>query len=660
MSVGGITNWKPACQEALLDPQYFEMDYDVTPKHNITPKENSLLKALVEGKLTTDESWDYEGQKLKIIATNYLTPSEDLKLVAKKCNEVAANEICLWIHTVADGQTKYEYFVGSNAVWNDTEESFFKDWLLSIKPITVSFNPLKAVLQGIADLTKNLLIIPPKYWDCDDANYVQLPWVSDPSDCSDACITENDWAFLCGAWDGVVGEVSGIFEFFGLLSDSQGRTDLWTGIKSLTRSESWSKIIDNIRQQHIVSGCKLQHQIGIDVLQVASFVLPITKISKAKMIATVGNLADNVVLTLSKFKSVANGAYRVANNVANGVIKISQVSGKLVTDIADEFCWAANQTVNAFGKSGVLQTTDGINYTLNLGDRILLAKEIAQDASGRIIATIKDGTEEVMVVIKGAYKTLDDIWRLHPNLKTLYDNLPTHAQNNLEKLNPNTLKTLLQRLESNTELLSAVKQKPELTRLWTAHKEPAFTATEIAEAENAYLKLADELSEDARKLAEDLAEESNKKALMLSIFGAATTFESGVALNAFKAKTGATQVVTHVTLEVDGVAIRVDYLGYNPTTRMYHLGEAKFSTLDINWSSDWLSAATDNQVIVLPKVQTETVVEYIVKATDADKIRTLAGIGLGNNSKIAFGNTTFNLFGSQANQQVVKTIVTLK
>lgn len=234
------------------------------------------------------------------------------------------------------------------------------------------------------------------------------------------------------------------------------------------------------------------------------------------------------------------------------------------------------------------------------------------------------------------------------------------AKNNLIKLSPNTLKNTLSKLEGNSELLNVVNEKPALTRLWTAHKEPAFTAAELAEAENIYLNLADELSEDARKLAEDLAEESNKKARMLEIFGGADVFEKNVASDAFKAKTGATQVVTQVTLEVDGVTIRVDYLGYNPTTRMYHLGEAKFSTLDKNWNTDWLSAATENQAIVLPKVQANTVTEYVVKATDADKIRALSGIGLGNNSKIPFGNSTFNIFGSQANQQVVKTVVTLK
>ena len=127
---------------------------------------------------------------------------------------------------------------------------------------------------------------------------------------------------------------------------------------------------------------------------------------------------------------------------------------------------------------------------------------------------------------------------------------------------------------------------------------------------------------------------------------------------------GYTIVVTQVTLEVDGVAIRVDYLGYNSTTRVYHLGETKFSTLDKNWDADWLSAATDNQSIVLPKVRDKTVIKYVVKATDSQKLADLAEIGLVDSSgkliNIQFNNSNFNIFGSQANQQVVKTVVTLK
>jgi len=50
----------------------------------------------------------------------------------------------------------------------------------------------------------------------------------------------------------------------------------------------------------------------------------------------------------------------------------------------------------------------------------------------------------------------------------------------------------------------------------------------------------------------------------------------------------------------------------------------------------------------------------VVKATDSQKLLELANIGLANNSSISFANTTLKIFGSEANQQVVKTVVTLK
>ena len=85
--------------------------------------------------------------------------------------------------------------------------------------------------------------------------------------------------------------------------------------------------------------------------------------------------------------------------------------------------------------------------------------------------------------------------------------------------------------------MAALKDKPALTRLWTAHKLPAFTAAEIAQAENNFVDLIEELSEDARKLAEDLAEESGKKGRMMDIFGLGNSLSANIK-TVIKAKSG--------------------------------------------------------------------------------------------------------------------------
>jgi len=141
----------------------------------------------------------------------------------------------------------------------------------------------------------------------------------------------------------------------------------------------------------------------------------------------------------------------------------------------------------------------------------------------------------------------------------------------------------------------------------------------------------------------------------------ADQFEDFAALDNFRLVNNLdiNQVVEQVTLEVNGIKIRIDYLGKDAAGK-FHLGDAKFTTKSKNWVTDWLNAATDNQTQVFPLFQNGGVNSIVVKATDPQKISELANIGLGNNSSISFSNITLKIFGSEANQQIVKTVVTLK
>jgi hypothetical protein len=141
----------------------------------------------------------------------------------------------------------------------------------------------------------------------------------------------------------------------------------------------------------------------------------------------------------------------------------------------------------------------------------------------------------------------------------------------------------------------------------------------------------------------------------------ADQFEGSAALTSFISTNGIAfnKVVQQVTLEVNGIKIRIDYLGVDGAGK-FHLGDAKFSTKPKNWISDWLNSATDNQTVVFPLFQNGGVNNIVVKATDPAKIADLVKIGLGNNSTISFSNTTLKIFGSEANQQAVKSVVTIK
>ena len=69
-----------------------------------------------------------------------------------------------------------------------------------------------------------------------------------------------------------------------------------------------------------------------------------------------------------------------------------------------------------------------------------------------------------------------------------------------------------------------------------------------------------------------------------------------------------------------GVNIRIDYLGKSETDGLFHLGDAKFSTKNKNWSTEWLDAATPNQKTVFPSMKGKDVK---IKASDPDKLRAI-------------------------------------
>jgi hypothetical protein len=507
------------CAEGWLPEDFFNRECGIRPKELVPAGLTQLLAKMIQQN-THEET--YGNARLKIFKSDPATTVLQRNEIVDQLSALQPNDIALWIDVHADGSVKYEFFTGSNYTLNQRQKSLFNQWVEAIDPFIpqLGANPFVAILEGVADMAKEYTVVPPKYWDCNHADYYRLPWITE---CTN-CLTPANWALLCGVWEGVVNEATGLVEFVAILADNQKRNEMLSSLKGLMSAETWSAMWDELEKKHTDKAdkpCQLSHQIGQDITAVGSLVLPITKLSKAQIVASVANLADNVVLGLSKFKTLAVNTFEIVNNTGKAATTISNIAGKIRVNIADELCVIADEfkRVDLFGtgQGWALQTTDGINFSATLGDQILYAKNLVQDGSGKILATIKKGGDDVLVVIKGSYKSLDDIWRLHPNLRAFFDDLPAAARTDLEKLTPNTLKKLLDRLSANPELAATVKTNPQLTRLWTAHKAD-YTPAQLAEAEDLFSGLVEELTDNARNLAIDLAEESNKKARMLSIF----------------------------------------------------------------------------------------------------------------------------------------------
>ncbi len=145
----------------------------------------------------------------------------------------------------------------------------------------------------------------------------------------------------------------------------------------------------------------------------------------------------------------------------------------------------------------------------------------------------------------------------------------------------------------------------------------------------------------------------------------ADDFDVEIVNNTLKAEFGDVNVVRQVTLEVtskSGVkkTIRIDNLALDDISGKYVLGDAKFTTKTKDWNADWLSSCTDNQKDVFKWFENSDVQDIVVKATDSKKIDALDNINLKPDSKIDFNSTNLRLYGSDANQQSVKTIVNIK
>jgi len=62
--------------------------------------------------------------------------------------------------------------------------------------------------------------------------------------------------------------------------------------------------------------------------------------------------------------------------------------------------------------------------------------------------------------------------------------------------------------------------------------------------------------------------------------------------------------------------IRIDYFGQSSDDK-FHLGDAKFSTKDKNWATEWQAASTEHQKIVFPNMKGK---DIYIKASDPDKL----------------------------------------
>ncbi len=389
-----------SCAEGWLPESFFNRECDIRPKELVPHDLKQLIAEMVE---TAGYSKSYSNQNsvlynLKIFKSDPNTTVLRRIEIVDSLTTLQPRDIALWIDVHEDGSVKYEFFTGSDIILTQKEKALFNKWLEALDPyiMDMPFNPFVAILEGVADLAKEYLKVPAKYWDCNSTDYYKLPWIAE---CLE-CITPKDWALLCGVWDGVVDEVTGLVEFVAILADSQKRNELLNSLNSLLEAETWSAMWNELEKKHTDKAgkpCQLAHQVGLDITAVGSLVLPITKVSKAQVVATVSNLADNVVLTLTKFKNVANEAYKVATGT---ITIVKEGTGFLINRIGATTMWTLGESMELFENGTRFSLAMATNGYEAIGPNGLkIAGELLLEDANQAIVRMKQASNEVLVVI---------------------------------------------------------------------------------------------------------------------------------------------------------------------------------------------------------------------------------------------------------------------
>ena len=507
-----------ACEEGYLhhtDPSAYEEIYAVYPA--LVLQNANLLS--YDGRSNGSTPWykqDHDGYTVNVFITGVQTTNADRATIAKLANSPGISEVNLWIDYGANGQVRYEFFYGANLTSkkNAASDNFFTEWLRRIprpaSSIASGDNPIVQVMKGITSLIGSLTVAE-RYWNCEAPDYYRLPFVAESGSSSPGSdvLTPEGFAFACGLYDGAIGQVKGVPEFMSKLFSAQGLSELGSGIAALFTAEGWSALADKVQQDHNVTGCKLNHQIGKDVVDVIGLAMAVKGIaqtvSKFSMAGTVSQLswAKDAVISFGK------AAVRTSKNtyrVAGGTAEIIAESGKfIIRNIQAGALYSFGKTIRLFGQDYAILVDDAGTFFKRSDGYILRAQELAADADKSLLR-IREQADEVLAVIK-KITTNEELFAAYPDLKIVFDNLTqAEARNNLNALSPKTLQSVLNRLKSNPELVSVINDQPALTRLWTLHKsELGLTSDQISDAMEIWSGVAEGLSDDARILAEGIS-----------------------------------------------------------------------------------------------------------------------------------------------------------
>lgn len=364
-----------------------------------------------------------------------------------------------------------------------------KGWFEVDEFWTIKFNPLTAIFDGLSYVIKQLEV-PEKYWNVEKQDYNPILYYVSQVDPTSMSVFVSDqvlqqygvsgdaskvlFAAKCGVWNGLVGQVAGLADTAGLLSDLLTGGDrlgqVWEGVKKLdifcTSSTGGNVCIWTIiKKAHQGNKYQVSHQIGKDISEVLTIVVSFAKAGKLAKISQVADALDPV-----------NYVMRVSGKVIRPVLSATGKTFKFVLKEGVDFVKRLNVKVTPQG-FGCGFPIVKINVTLkskidNLTDAQLTTKVEAEintqggidklpvDENGNRLVEIDVDGEKVPVIV-GEDGNLSKVTHA---INTI-DGLKTFLQN--KGWDTAKIDAIVNDINNSADLQDFLNQGKDFTREWS-------------------------------------------------------------------------------------------------------------------------------------------------------------------------------------------------
>ncbi|MFK7061593.1 deaminase domain-containing protein, partial [Flavobacterium oreochromis] len=339
----------------------------------------------------------------KIYLTDTKTPEQKKTEIATYVNDLPGKQIALWIDFDAQGKASIKTFLGKdvegrNANGTGVYIKYISDVLATLDLPNLKFNPLTALLDGIAGLIEEVKI-PERFYNPDHPEYNPLPSMvyslaslsiindemdkfmnTGNTDVIKYSQSRQQFALLSGVWNGFVELVAAVPQGLSLVVKAEeGILNLITNkdnarakLKEAFDKFSWSalgEMIDKEWKKATANPCMVSHLSGKVVFVVASCFIGAGEANIAsKFLQTVERL-DVVGQAVGKFAKLSSPIVKAVFNKAGKLVILplakleAQISIRLRTLFKENVRKLLNRSLDQLALS--LHALDNGNFLWN-------------------------------------------------------------------------------------------------------------------------------------------------------------------------------------------------------------------------------------------------------------------------------------------------------